>query len=121
MRKKSSKISTIVLLVILLVGFSVMLYPIISDWWNSHVQSRAIETYDKKVSEMSGEDFEEIFQKARSITNFSADYPLLSTIMMKFQAMRIYLILPNGNNGICNHSCNQREPSDISRNQCRGA
>lgn len=65
MRKKSSKISTIVLLVILLVGFSVMLYPIISDWWNSHVQSRAIETYDKKVSEMSGEDFEEIFQKAR--------------------------------------------------------
>lgn len=64
MRKKNSKISTIILLVILLVGLSVMLYPIISDWWNSRTQSRAIETYNKKVSEMNKEDFEDIFRKA---------------------------------------------------------
>ncbi len=64
MRKKSSKISTIILLIVLLVGLSVMLYPIISDWWNSRVQTRAIETYDENVREMDEEDFEEIFREA---------------------------------------------------------
>lgn len=65
MRKKSSKISTIILLIVLLVGLSVMLYPIISDWWNSRVQTRAIETYDENVREMDEEDFEEIFREAK--------------------------------------------------------
>ena len=86
MRKKNSKISTIILLVILLVGLSVMLYPIISDWWNSRTQSRAIETYNKKVSEMNKEDFEDIFRKAE------ADCPLLSRIITRFPAMKIYWI-----------------------------
>lgn len=68
MRKKSGKksISTIILLIILLVGLSVMLYPIIADWWNSKTQSKAIAAYQQKVSELNEEDYERIFAAAHS-------------------------------------------------------
>ncbi len=52
MKKKSGIISTIFFTIILIVGVGVMLYPIISDWWNSKVQSRAIASYDNVVAEL---------------------------------------------------------------------
>lgn len=59
-----SKISTIILILILFVGLSVMLYPTISDWWNSHTQSRAIANYTQTLQEISDNDYTEILQKA---------------------------------------------------------
>lgn len=32
-KKKTGIISTVVLVIILIVGLSVMLYPTVSDWW----------------------------------------------------------------------------------------
>lgn len=65
MRKKKGKMSTILLVVILLVGLSVMLYPIISDWWNSHTQSRAIAVYQEKAANLSEVDYKAILTRAR--------------------------------------------------------
>lgn len=65
MRKKKGKGSTILLVVVLLVGLSVMLYPVISDWWNSHTQSRAIATYQKQASQLKEVDIEAILKRAR--------------------------------------------------------
>ncbi len=62
--KRVSK-STIVLTAILLVGFSVMLYPTFSDWWNSHTQSRAIANYEQALSEIEEEDYESYLEEAR--------------------------------------------------------
>ena len=64
MRKKSSKISTIILIIILLVGLSVMLYPTVSDWWNSKVQSRAVANYNDVVAEMDDGETERLFAEA---------------------------------------------------------
>lgn len=64
MRKKKGKGSTILLVVVLLVGLSVMLYPIISDWWNSHTQSRAIATYQKQASKIDEVDAQAILKRA---------------------------------------------------------
>lgn len=81
MRKKKGRLSTVLLVVILLVGLSVMLYPIISDWWNSHTQSRAIATYQEKVATLDETDIESILKRAReyneslrSLTNPFGDY-----------------------------------------------
>lgn len=81
MRKKKGRLSTILLVVILLVGLSVMLYPIISDWWNSHTQSRAIATYQEKVETLDETDIESILKRAReynealrSLSNPFGDY-----------------------------------------------
>lgn len=66
MRKKSSIISTIVLIIILLVGLSVMLYPTFSDWWNSRVQSRAVASYNQSVAEMDNSDIETMLAEAHA-------------------------------------------------------
>lgn len=64
MRKKKGKLSTILLIAALLVGLSVMLYPVISDWWNSKTQSRAIATYMEQVEQLDETDYEEILKRA---------------------------------------------------------
>ncbi len=64
MRKKKDIISTVVLVLLILVGLSVMLYPIVSDWVNSKTQSRLVENYDQQVSKMDESQYEEFFNKA---------------------------------------------------------
>lgn len=65
MNKRTKKILTTVIPVfLLLVGLSVMLYPVISDWWNSKVQTRAISNYDTAVAKMDRSQTEEILRKA---------------------------------------------------------
>ena len=65
-QKKRAKInfSTIVLLLILFVGISLLLYPTVSDYWNSFHQSRAIASYADAVSQVDEIDYEEIWQEA---------------------------------------------------------
>ena len=64
-KKKTGVISTIFLILILLVGLSVMLYPTISDWWNSKVQTRAIASYSQAVEELDDSEAELLLQQAK--------------------------------------------------------
>lgn len=64
MRKKSNVISTIVLIIMLLVGLSVMLYPTISDWWNTREQRAAIASYEHIVTEMDDGETERLLNEA---------------------------------------------------------
>lgn len=63
-KKVGSNITTIILILIFLVGLSVMLYPTVSNYINQRNQSRAIATYDEKVSEMKPEDYSKYFEAA---------------------------------------------------------
>lgn len=65
MKKKSSAASTIGLVLVLVVGFSLLLYPTVSDWWNSMHQSRAVASYTQKVSELDKVDYQNVWQAAR--------------------------------------------------------
>ncbi len=64
MRKKANFISTIVLIIIFLVGLSVMLYPSFSDWWNTREQRAAIANYEHIVTEMDDGETERLLQQA---------------------------------------------------------
>ena len=57
-------ITTILLILVLVVGLSLMLYPTIANWWNSFHQSRAIADYDAILSEMKEEDYTHLFEAA---------------------------------------------------------
>ncbi len=61
--KKNS--SNIVLVLILLVGLSLILYPSVSDYWNSFHQSRAIVRYAETVSEIGGDAYDAMWQAAQ--------------------------------------------------------
>lgn len=63
-KKKRGSLSNIILIVILLVGLSVMLYPSVSDYWNSFHQTRAIANYDAIVAELDDTDYEALFEEA---------------------------------------------------------
>lgn len=56
--------STIVLVLIFIVGLSLLLYPSLSDYWNSFHQSRAIATYAEAVADLDDADYEKMWQEA---------------------------------------------------------
>lgn len=57
-------LSNIILTLILLAGLSLLLYPTVSDYWNSLHQSRAIASYDEAVASLNEEDYEEYWNQA---------------------------------------------------------
>lgn len=67
-QKHNTKInlSTVILLAILFVGISLLLYPTISDYWNSFHQSRAIASYAEAVTKVEKNDYEEMWKEAEA-------------------------------------------------------
>lgn len=63
-KKKKVNFTTILLVLILLAGLSLLLYPSFSDYWNSFHQSRAIATYSDAVEQLDAEDYETFWQEA---------------------------------------------------------
>lgn len=57
-------LSTIILVLILTLGLSLILYPTIADWWNSMHQSYAISNYESVMANMSDEDYTHLFDAA---------------------------------------------------------
>ncbi len=66
MKKNASKIITIVLFLVLLAGLSLLLYPTVSNYWNSFHQSRAIATYAKQVAEIDDNTYEQLWADAQA-------------------------------------------------------
>lgn len=60
-----SRISTIILILMLLVGLSLLLYPTLSDYWNSFHQTKAIAAYVKQVENMDEQEYQSMLQKAQ--------------------------------------------------------
>lgn len=71
----SRNASTILLIVIFLVGLSLLLYPSISNYVNERHQSRAIATYDAAVSKLDEEDYDAYFKAARKYNKKLAENP----------------------------------------------
>lgn len=57
--------STILLVILLLIGLSLLLYPSVSDYWNSFHQSRAIADYVEEVAELDNGIYAELWEEAR--------------------------------------------------------
>lgn len=92
-KKLSSNITTIILILIFLVGLSVMLYPTVSNYINQRHQSKAIAAYDEKVSEMKPEDYTKYFEAAEKYNKKFMKIHLHFITRMKLKVMRKYLIL----------------------------
>ena len=57
--------TTIILLIVLIVGLSLLLYPTFADWWNSMHQSRAVASYVEKVANLDEEQYAELLEAAQ--------------------------------------------------------
>lgn len=63
---KKNRIVVILLIVVLLAGLSLLLYPFVSDYWNSLHQSRAIATYMETVTELDDTAYERWWKEAKA-------------------------------------------------------
>lgn len=63
---KKGRLSTIILILIFLVGLSLLLYPSVSDYWNSFHQSRAIAEYAEQVTDLDNDIYEQLWTDARN-------------------------------------------------------
>ena len=56
--------TTIILILVFLVGLSLLLYPTFSDWWNSMHQSRAVASYVEQVANIDEDQYEQLWNDA---------------------------------------------------------
>lgn len=59
-------IITIVLIVAFLGGLILLLYPTVSDWWNTQHQSRAVSTYMEAVFQIDDNQYDQMWSDARA-------------------------------------------------------
>ena len=62
----NKRITTIILVVILIIGLSLLLYPSFSDYWNKFHQSRAVASYTETVANIESDEYEEIWTEAEA-------------------------------------------------------
>ena len=66
MKKKKGNFINVLLVLILLAGLSLLLYPTVSDYWNSFHQTRAIATYAEQVANLDSDAYDQIWEAARA-------------------------------------------------------
>ena len=98
MKKKSSFV-TAILIAALLAGALLLLYPTISDYWNSLHQSRAIASYAEQVADLDDTTYDQIWADARAY-NETLDNST-SRFVMTEEQKKIYEALLNiADNGV---------------------
>ena len=65
-KKKKIGLSTIIPIIILLIGLSLLLYPSVSNYWNSFHQSQAIMRYMAGVNSIDPAEYEAIINEAHA-------------------------------------------------------
>lgn len=67
--------TTIILLIVLIAGLSLLLYPTFSDWWNSMHQSRAVASYVEQVANIDEEQYAHLWDAAWNYNESLVDRP----------------------------------------------
>lgn len=74
------KLSTILFGLMFLVGFGILIYPTVSDQWNTYRQNRLISSYETVVEDLTQEDFTAEWEKARQFNNAIKQNDLYSDV-----------------------------------------
>ena len=91
--------STILLILILLIGLSLMLYPSFADWWNSFHSSRSIASYVEQVANIDDAQYEELWDAAWDYNQSLLHRP--NDFLLSDEQQEIYKsLLDLGGNGI---------------------
>ena len=64
--KEKGNFTTIILILILVIGLSLLLYPTISEWWNERHQARAISLFSEQLAQIDDDQYVEIWENAKT-------------------------------------------------------
>lgn len=74
MKRFKKHFTTLLVVVVLIVGLGLLLYPTVSDYWNSFHQSKAISLYSETVANMDTEEYDRILNEAREYNEKISEY-----------------------------------------------
>ena len=63
------KIANILFGILFLIGFGILIYPTVSDQWNTYRQNQLISSYESQVSDLTEEDFTDEWKKAEAFNS----------------------------------------------------
>lgn len=91
-------LSTIILILVFLVGLSLLLYPTVSDYWNSLHQSRAIAQYSEQVAGLDNDIYEQLWEAAEEFNEAlrSNDHRFIPTDEEKAEYEALLNVSGNG-------------------------
>lgn len=96
---KKGKFTTILLVLVFLIGLSLLLYPTVSDVWNSMHQSRAIADYREHVADLDNDVYAQLWSDAQSYNQTLMNRP--DRFMMTDEEREVYEGLLNvSGNGV---------------------
>ena len=88
----------IFLVLMLFIGVCALLYPSVSQYWNSKTQTRAVENYQEILNSLKAEDYEVFFEEA---DRYNADLRQLKRPLLEYRQLKGYHDILNINgNGI---------------------
>lgn len=98
MKKKSSFV-TAILIAAFFIGALLLLYPTISDFWNSFHQSRAIASYAEQVADLDENAYDRLWEDARTYNKTLGDR--MNRFVMSEEQKKAYAALLNiADNGV---------------------
>lgn len=90
MRKKRNH-TTVLLILVLLVGLSLLLYPSVSDYWNSFHATKAIASYAEEVAHLDHDQYDQLWADARAYNEDLAgrehQYRLDETLLQRYNEL----------------------------------
>ena len=63
------KISTFLFGLLFLIGFGILIYPMVSNQWNTYRQNQLISSYDNTIQDMEPEDFTSEWENAKAFND----------------------------------------------------
>ena len=101
MKKKSSFV-TAILIAAFFIGALLLLYPTISDFWNSFHQSRAIASYAEQVADLDENAYDRLWEDARIYNKTLGDR--MNRFVMAEEQKKAYAALLNiADNGVMDY------------------
>ena len=98
------KIQSLLFGLLFLVGFGILVYPTVSNQWNTYRQSQLISSYETIVEEMTEEDFSDEWEKAIAFNNTIEENDLYADVFgqgeMDMEDTEYWKILNLANDGI---------------------
>lgn len=96
---KKKKFSDFLLIIVFLVGLSLLLYPSVSDYWNSFHQSRAIASYTEQVAQLDSGEYEAAWDAAVEY-NHALEEKVINFVLSEEQKEEYENLLNVADNGV---------------------
>ena len=92
-------LTTVILVILLLAGVSLLLYPTVSDYWNSFHQTQAIASYTEQVADLDQVDYDKLIKDSREYNRELAEKPA-RYVLTEDERARYNSLLDVAGNGI---------------------